>query len=73
VLQGHQSVVSSIVYEDVLLSSSLDATVRRWNLKTGECLQTLVAPRPYEGMKVEDVVGLTEAEQKKLETLGAVS
>jgi hypothetical protein len=38
----------------------------------GECLKTLGAERPDEGMGVTGVTGLTEAQKATLKTLGAV-
>lgn len=72
-LQGHQSVVSSVICDTLLCSSSLDETVRLWNFETGSCLRTLNTPRPYEGMNITGVLGLTEAEIATLKVLGAVS
>ncbi len=55
-----------------LLSGSFDETLRFWNLQTGECLQTLRAERPYEGMNITGITGLTVAQRATLEALGAV-
>jgi WD40 repeat protein len=55
-----------------LVSGSQDETVKIWNLKTGECLKTLVAGRPYEGMNITGVTSLTEAQKTMLKALGAV-
>ena len=40
-------------------------------VKTGECITTL-ADRPYEGMNIKKVTGLTEAQKASLKALGAV-
>ena len=37
-----------------------------------ECLRTLQVPRPYEGMNITGVTGLTEAQKSTLKMLGAV-
>src|SRR5919199_1986970 len=37
-----------------------------------ECLKTLRVPRPYEGMNITGVTGLTEAQKSTLKMLGAV-
>jgi len=55
-----------------LLSGSFDETLRSWDVQTGECLQTLRAERPYEGMNITGVTGLTEAQKATLNALGAV-
>lgn len=41
-LEGHNDLVTSIqvVNDELLISSSLDGTVKAWNKKTGECLLT---------------------------------
>jgi WD40 repeat protein len=38
----------------------------------GECFKTLRIPRPYEGMDITDVTGLTEAQKSTLKMLGAI-
>ncbi len=55
-----------------LLSGSFDETLRFWDVQTGECLQILRAERPYEGMNITGVTGLTEAQKTTLKALGAV-
>jgi WD40 repeat protein len=56
----------------ILASGSMDETVRIWDPLTGECLHVLRAPRPYEGMDITEVTGLTEAQKASLRFLGAV-
>jgi WD40 repeat protein len=56
----------------LLASSSLDETIKIWDVEMGECLKTLRAERPYEGMNITGVTGLTEAQKATLKTLGAV-
>jgi WD40 repeat protein len=55
-----------------LISGSFDETIKFWNVKTGRCLHTLRTPRPYEGMNITGVAGLTEAQKATLKALGAV-
>lgn len=38
----------------------------------GECFQTLRVPRPYEGMDITGVTGLTEVQKSSLKMLGAI-
>ncbi|HIK39655.1 MAG TPA: hypothetical protein IGS51_03660, partial [Thermoleptolyngbya sp. M55_K2018_002] len=47
-------------------------TVRLWDAKTGECVQVLRSDRPYEGMDITGVAGLTEPQKSALIALGAV-
>ncbi len=56
----------------MLASGSRDETIKLWDIQTGECLKTLRSPRPYEGMKITGVTGLTETEKASLKALGAV-
>ena len=56
----------------MLASSSADETIKLWDVNDGECLKTLRIPRPYEGMNIKGVTGLTEATIAMLKALGAV-
>jgi WD40 repeat protein len=55
-----------------LLSASQDETINCWDMATGECRQALRPARPYEGMIMAGVTGLTEAEIATLKALGAI-
>lgn len=55
-----------------MASGSGDGTIKRWDVKTGECLKTLISERPYKGVNIKGVTGLTEAEKATLKALGAV-
>lgn len=54
-------------------SGSFDESIKLWDLQANKCWQTLRAPRPYEGMKIKAVDGLTEAQSATLCALGAFS
>jgi WD40 repeat protein len=56
----------------LLVSSSLDETLKVWDIQTGECLRTLYVERPYEGMNITGVTGVTEAQKETLKRLGAI-
>jgi WD40 repeat protein len=74
-LQGHTNKVRSIAFSPdgiLLASGSEDGTIKLWNVHIGECLKTLRPPRPYEGMNITGVTGLTEAQKATLKALGAV-
>lgn len=83
VLEGHTSQVWSVAWCPsnsvssekhgfILASSSADETVKLWDTNTGECLDTLRVDRPYEGMNITGVTGITEAQKATLEQLGAI-
>ncbi|MBN3905482.1 MAG: hypothetical protein HWQ35_02490 [Nostoc sp. NMS1] len=55
-----------------LISGSQDETIKVWDVLTGECLKTLRSPKPYEGMNITAVTGLTAAQLVTLKALGAV-
>lgn len=73
-LQGHRSSVDSVIFSpdsQFLLSGSDDGTIKVWDIRTAQCLHTLT-DRPYEGMNITGVKGLTEAEAATLKALGAI-
>ncbi|MBN3906665.1 MAG: NACHT domain-containing protein [Nostoc sp. NMS1] len=74
-LENHQNWIWSLSLshdEQTLLSSSLDETINCWDITTGQCWQTFRPARPYEGMIITEVMGLTEAEVATLKALGAL-
>jgi WD40 repeat protein/transcriptional regulator with XRE-family HTH domain len=75
VLQGHSSCVWSVAFSpdgSTIASGSDDGTIKLWSIHTGECAKTLRGERPYEGMNIANVKGLTEAQKTSLEALGAI-
>ena len=74
VLTGHTAWVRAIAFtpgDRQLVSSSTDGTIRFWDLATGETVKVLRYARPYEGMNIQNVQGLTTAQQRALIALGA--
>lgn len=74
-LAGHTELIYSLSFSpdgSTLASGSWDETIKVWDVKTGECLRTLRPERPYEGMNVTGVRGLTSAQLTSLKVLGAV-
>jgi WD40 repeat protein len=76
-LYGHESQIWSVTIGGdnslpLLASAGDDESIRLWNLKTGVCVQALRSDRPYEGMNITGVTGLTDAQKATLRALGAV-
>jgi len=75
-LQGHTHWVRSVAFcpdGHTLLSGSEDGTIKLWDVLIGECLKTFRNERPYEGMNISGVTGLTEATIASLKALGAMT
>jgi WD40 repeat protein len=74
-LQGHSDEVPAVDFNPMtghlLASGSQDETIKLWDVTTGENLQTLRANRPYEGMNITEIRGLSEAQKASLRALGA--
>ncbi len=75
VMRGHSHRVYSVVFHpkgQQLASGSLDGAINLWDLSTGECSFKLISPKPYAGMKITNVQGLTTEQKTALRVLGAV-
>jgi WD40 repeat protein len=82
VLQGHTHGVFAVAFvphyntdfaeRQLLASTGTDATIRFWDVTTGECVKIIRSPRPYEGMNIRGIQGLTAAQQENLTALGAI-
>jgi WD40 repeat protein len=74
-LQEHTGLVYSIAFSpnnQVVASGSQDGTIKIWDINADASIKTLRTARPYEGMNIKGVLGLTEAQKDSLEELGAV-
>lgn len=74
VFEGHTRQITSVDIQttgDLLASGSEDGTIKLWSIVTGKCLQTLRSERPYEGMNIAGIQGITDTQKAKLLTLGA--
>ncbi|MBE9139170.1 hypothetical protein IQ254_18545 [Nodosilinea sp. LEGE 07088] len=74
-LNGHTNQVQSIAFSadgQTLASSSNDGTIKLWRCATGEEVRSLQPERPYEGMLITGVQGLTAGQLAVLKELGAV-
>ncbi|MBE9042551.1 pentapeptide repeat-containing protein [Oscillatoriales cyanobacterium LEGE 11467] len=74
-LEGHTNLVWTVAFSpdgNTLASGSQDETIELWDVQTGKRLKMLRAARPYEGMNVSGVTGLTEPQTATLKALGAI-
>ncbi|WP_310481059.1 WD40 repeat domain-containing protein, partial [Chamaesiphon sp. VAR_48_metabat_403] len=82
ILHGHTHGVFGVAFvphystdfaeRQLLASTGTDATIRFWDVATGECVKIIRSPRPYEGMNIRGIQGLTAAQQENLTALGAI-
>ncbi|MDF5715255.1 MAG: NB-ARC domain-containing protein [Rhizonema sp. NSF051] len=74
-LREHTRGILSLTFSPkrrTIISGSEDETIKIWDVSTGECIRSLRSKKPYEGMKLTGVIGLTEAKIATLKTLGAI-
>jgi WD40 repeat protein len=74
-LYGHSGLVYTVAFSpkgQYIISGSRDETMRFWDVQSGKCLKSYREPRPYEGLDITDVTGLTSAQRSKLLSLGAI-
>jgi WD40 repeat protein len=79
-LEGHDGQVWTVAWRSgdsnpetsILASSGADETIKLWHVHTGECFRTIRADRPYEGMNITHLTGVTEAQKVTLQMLGAI-
>ncbi len=56
----------------IAFTGSLDETIKIWDLDAAKCLSTWKSRRPYEGMQIDKIYGLTNAQKASLHALGAI-
>ncbi|MFZ1471403.1 MAG: hypothetical protein WAV79_00625, partial [Anaerolineae bacterium] len=73
-LQGETRVPAIAFSPDgrLLAGGSHTETVRIWDIESGQVVQEIRSPRPYDGLNITGVTGLTDAEIRMLKQLGAV-
>ena len=72
---GHTNAILSLAFhpnESILVSCSIDESVKLWDMKNGRCLQTLRIEPPYANMKIGGATGMGEAQKMSLRALGAI-
>jgi WD40 repeat protein len=72
-LCGHSNQVRAIIFTRdgrFLISASSDGTIKLWDVQKGYYLKILNSDRPYEGMNITGVTGITEAQRVTLKALG---
>ena len=76
VLVGHTDRLWTVACSpdgQLVASGGEDETIRIWSTQTWQCDRVLRNPRPYEGMNITGVTGLTATEQTMLRALGAIT
>ncbi|MEM9907664.1 MAG: BTAD domain-containing putative transcriptional regulator, partial [Cyanobacteria bacterium P01_D01_bin.44] len=75
-LEGHTNLIWRMALNPdgrTIASCGSDETIRLWDAIAGTCLNILRPMRPYEGMNITHVRGLTEAQRINLRALGAIA
>ena len=73
-LENHKNAVVSIDFSPdgkTIVSASRDETIRLWDIEKGDCLREFTVNKPYKGMNITGVKGLTDAQRETLKALGA--
>ena len=74
VLQGHSEGVGCVTFgrdSKMVISASEDGSIRAWDTNSGKPLAVFRQPKPYEGLNILGVTGLTDAQKATLRILGA--
>ena len=75
IFSGHTSQVWSVSFSNhgsILISGSHDRAIKIWDVLTGECGNTLRTDKPYDGMNITGVKGISTVMIATLKALGAV-
>ncbi len=76
-LRGHTDLIYTLLLNTpstmpTAFSGGLDESIKIWDLSSQTCVSTWRVPRPYEGMRIKGLQGLSEAQLMTLIALGAV-
>ena len=74
ILPGHERSVRALDFDfrGRLISCEEDGSIKIWNTNSGNCLTTIRVNRPYEGLNITGVTGLTKMQRNTLKKLGAI-
>jgi WD40 repeat protein/transcriptional regulator with XRE-family HTH domain len=75
ILRGHTDRIRSLAFSlngQLLASGSDDGEIKLWDAQKAVYLKHLINEKPYEGMNIAGVSGLTEAQKDALRSLGAI-
>jgi WD40 repeat protein len=78
ILQGHTQQIRSVAFspDGHILASCVEDTIKLWDVQTGQTLMTIQGTKPhekpYKGMNITGVTGITEMQKATLKDLGAV-
>ncbi len=74
-LHEHTSNIEVLAFSldsKLLASSGDDETICLWDVQTGELCNTLRVTKPYQGMRIKGINGLTSSQKQSLRSLGAI-
>lgn len=74
-MQGHTAWVRTVDFSPdgtMIATSSEDETIKIWDVDTGNVRKTIRPKRPYEGMNISGVTGLTPVQKHIMQSLGAI-
>jgi WD40 repeat protein/DNA-binding CsgD family transcriptional regulator len=73
-LEGHSRYVSAVAFSprDNSLFSSGNQSICQWDSQTGQCLMSVALNKPYDGVNISRVTGLSPAQIVNLKVLGAI-
>jgi WD40 repeat protein len=72
---AHPGRVRAVVFNhdgSLLASAGSDSIIRLWDVNAGACQRVLATPKPYEGLNITGVVGLSAMQKSTLRALGAI-
>lgn len=75
IFEEHTAGIWSIAFKhdgQTIASASEDGSIRIWDVNTRTCLKILRQLKPYEGLDITGVTGLTQAQKASLKLLGAI-